>query len=192
MDNNTGELSATSVAALFQFDGQNFVRRCYTTLLGRDIDADGLHFYSTELGKRKSRSAILHSIFGSSEFRKRHKRRSLATYYRILFTLSRIPAIGTVFGTLRRKRFESVSVSTGTALLLGEITRLREEIQAVRSTVNNLTQQVSALQSAKGASPHATHGHQTDLLRIDGSQAVAAEILAKRIEEKLRHITHAK
>ncbi|MGF6374775.1 hypothetical protein OKW40_007591 [Paraburkholderia sp. RAU6.4a] len=191
MEHHTGDLSATSVAALFQFDGQHFIRRCYMTLLGRDIDADGMKYYSTELGRRKSRAAILHSILGSSEFRKRHKHRSLATSYRILFTLSRLPAIGGLFDTVRKKRFESVSVSASTVLLLGEITKLREEVHAVRTTMAGLSQQVVALQSGKVATP-TVQAQQADLLRIEGNQAVAAEILAKRIEEKLRQITQAK
>lgn len=193
MENHTGELSTTSVAALFQFDGQHFIRRCYTTLLGRDIDADGLKFYTTELGKRQSRSEILNSIFGSNEFRKRHKRRSLARSYRILFSLSKIPAIGSVFAVLRKKRFESMTVNSSTALLVGEINRLREEVHAVRATVAGLNQHISALQAAgRGLPASVAQAQQADLLYIDGDQAVAAEILAKRIEEKLRQITRAK
>ncbi|MCC8396975.1 DUF4214 domain-containing protein [Paraburkholderia sp. MMS20-SJTR3] len=191
MEHHTGDLSTTSVAALFQFDGQHFVRRCYLTLLGRDIDAAGMTYYSTELGKKKGRAAILHSIFGSSEFRKRHKHRSLATSYRVLFTLSRLPAIGGLFESIRRKRFESVSVSASTALLLGEIAKLRDEVHAVRTTMTGLSQQVAALQAGKTQIPPA-QAHQADLLRIEGNQAIAAEILAKRIEEKLRQITQAK
>lgn len=191
MENHTGELSATSIAALFQFDGQHFIRRCYTTLLGRDIDANGLTFYTTELGKRKSRSEILNSIFNSNEFRKRHKRRSLARSYRILFSLSKVPAIGSVFAALRKNRFESMTVNSSTALLLAEITQLREEVHAVRATVAGLNQHISALQAGRGL-PATVQAQQADLLRIDGNQAVAAEILAKRIEEKLRQITRAK
>jgi SAM-dependent methyltransferase len=50
---------------------EEFVRRAYACLLGRDADEDGLRHYSAGLARGDTRVNILRSIVGSDEFKRR-------------------------------------------------------------------------------------------------------------------------
>ncbi|WP_322042799.1 DUF4214 domain-containing protein [Paraburkholderia sp. J67] len=144
-----------SIASLIALPGKEFVNRCYVTLLGREIDTEGLLHYNALIEKGRDKRSILRDILASSEFRTRHGNPRFAVIYRQLFALSKLPLLGPFASAIRVRQFElAASGESAFSTLHAELLASREMTKQTLTAMAKLEKELAAHRtSGKLAAP---------------------------------------
>lgn len=125
------------VAKMFFCDDRTFVKVAYSTILGRDADPDGLSFYLNKLRSGVGRTAVLHDIAGSDEFKRRGCAldNGVKNFLDLFWRKSLFVGLG--WQRAVRKRMDAVFLSMA-EVHAAEIRIERERIEKVRDQVLSL------------------------------------------------------